>query len=91
MSKIQQLKNNVEEILDMYNNGMSDYGEDEYPQMTIEECRNYVIEELYDMKSNGSGHTVYNKGICQDLKTLGNKVIYAVIDSYARDLGLIKE
>lgn len=91
MSKLQQLKNNVEEVLDMYYNGVIDEGEEAYPQMTIEECRQYVIDQIYDMRSNGGGHTTYRKGICQDLKTLGNTVIYPVIDEYARGLDLIKE
>ena len=75
----------------MYYNGMSDYGEEDYPRMTIDECRKYVTEEIYDMRSNGSGHTVYHKGICEDLKTLGNAVIYPIIDEYARGLDIIKE
>ncbi len=91
MSKLQQLKNNVEEVLDMYSNGMSDYGLDEYPEMTVDECREYVTGQIYDMKSNGSGYTVYRDGICEDLKTLGNTVIYPVIDEYAADLGIIKK
>lgn len=84
-----QLKYNVEEVLDMYYNGMCDNPED-YPEMTIEECREYVTSEIYNMKSDGHGHTRYADGICDELKFLGNDYIYTVIDTYAIDLEIIK-
>ena len=90
MKKEKQLQYNVEEVLDMYYNGTLDFPED-YPEMTIEECRKYVTSEIYDIKSDGHGHTRYANGICDDLKFLGNDFIYNVIDTYAKDLGLIKE
>lgn len=83
MTRKKQLQYNVEEVLDMYYNGMMDYPED-YPEMTIEECRDYVCNQIYDMKSDGHGHTRYSKGICDDLKFLGNDYIYDVIDKYAK-------
>lgn len=82
MRREKQLQFNVEEVLDMYYNGMMDYPED-YPEMTIDECREYVIDQIYDMKSDGNGHTRYAKGICDELKFLGNDYIYNVIDTYA--------
>ena len=84
-----QLQNNVEEVLDEYLNGMYDRPED-YPEMTLEECREYVTSQIYDMKSNGGGHTFYRSGICDELKFLGNDYIYKVIDEYAIDNGIIK-
>lgn len=88
---MEQLKVNVEECLEMYSNGMSDYGEGEYPQMTIDECRQYVTSEIYNFMSDGHGRTVYGDGICDNLKTLGNDVIYPIIDEVAKDLDIIKE
>lgn len=86
--KEKQLRLNVEEVLDMYYNGMLDYPED-YPEMTIDECRKYVTDQIYDMKSDGHGNTKYANGICDDLKFLGNDYIYEVIDEYAKMSGLI--
>lgn len=85
-----QLQYNVEQVLDEYYNGMEDYPE-EYPEMTIEECRKYVTEQIYDMKSNGSGHTRYANGICDNLRFLGNEYIHKVIDEYAIGNGIIKD
>lgn len=90
MTRDKQLQHNVEEVLDEYYNGMCDYP-DEYQEMTIEECREYVTDQIYDMKSDGGGRTIYEKGICDDLKFLGNDFIYEVIDTYAIDSGIIKE
>ena len=90
MTKQEQLQYNVEEVLDMYYNGTLDNPEN-YPEMTIEECREYVTNEIYDMKYDGFGHIRYANGICDDLKFLGNDYIYNVIDTYARGLELIKE
>ena len=84
-----QLQRNVEEVLDEYCNGMYDYP-DEYPEMTIGECREYVTSMIYDMKSNGNGITRYGTGICDNLKFLGNEYIHSVIDKYAHGCGIIK-
>jgi len=73
----------------MYLNGMYDYPE-EYPEMTKEECRKYVTSQIYDMRSDGNGHTRYAKGICDDLRFLGNNVIHAAIDEYAEESGILK-
>lgn len=85
-----QLQNNVEQIIDEYLNGMYDYPED-YPEMTVEECREYVTSQIYNMKSDGHGHTFYGDGICDELRFLGNDYIYKVIDEYANANGIIKE
>lgn len=85
-----QLQNNVEQVIDEYLNGMYDYPE-EYPEMSIEECREYVTSQIYDMKSNGHGHTFYGNGICDELRFLGNEYIYKVIDEYAIANGIIAE
>lgn len=84
-----QLQYNVEQVLDEYYNGMEDYPE-EYPEMTLEECRQYVTEQIYDMKSNGHGVTRYAHGICDNLRFLGNEYIHKVIDDYAIGNGIIK-
>ena len=91
MSKEKQLQNNVEEVLDMYYNGMLDCGEDEYPTMSKEDCRKYVTAEIYNIQSDGHGYTRYREGICDDLKFLGNEVIFAAIDKYADELGILKQ
>lgn len=85
-----QLQNNVEQVIDEYLNGIYDYPE-EYPEMTLEECREYVTSQIYDMKSNGHGHTFYRNGICDELRFLGNEYIYKVIDEYAIANGIIKD
>ncbi len=85
-----QLEKNVEYLLDMYYNGILDHGEEEYPLMTKEECREYCTSQIYDMKYDGHGHTRYQKGICEDLKFLGNEYIFSVIDKYAAELAILK-
>lgn len=85
-----QLQNNVEQVIDEYLNGIYDYPE-EYPEMTLEECREYVTSQIYDMKSNGHGHIFYKDGICDELRFLGNEYIYKVIDEYAIANGIIKD
>lgn len=85
-----QLQNNVEQVIDEYLNGMYDYPED-YPEMTVEDCREYVASQIYDMKSDGHGTTFYRDGICDELRFLGNDYIYKVIDEYAVANGIIKE
>ena len=85
-----QLQNNVEQVIDEYLNGIYDFPE-EYPEMTLEECREYVTSQIYDMKSNGHGHTFYRNGICDELRFLGNEYIYKVIDEYAIANGIIKD
>ena len=86
----EQLRLNVEYILDEYLNGMSDYPE-EYGEMSVDECRSYVVERLYDIKVMEPGHVRERTGICEELKFLGNEEIYSLIDSYARDSGILKE
>lgn len=81
-----QLQNNVEYILDEYYNGMLDYDD---PQMTKEECREYCTDQIYDIKCDGGGYCKHSKGICDNLKFLGNEYIYKVIDKYAADSGIL--
>ena len=89
MENAKQLQLNVECILDSYLNGMYDYPE-EYPKLTKDECRQYVIEQVYDLKDYGNGHTKYRKGICDNLRFLGNDYIYSIIDKYAEENGILK-
>lgn len=85
-----QLQLNVEAVLDLYLNGMTD-DPDEYPEMTKEQCRDYVTSQIYDMKDWGGGRTTYKDGICDNLRFLGNEYIYGVIDKYAKENGILKE
>jgi hypothetical protein len=86
--KMRQLRLNVEEIIDEYVNGMYD---DNYPEMTIEECREYVKSQVYDRKAYGNGFTGFREGVCDDLRFLGTECINSVIDQYARESGIIRE
>lgn len=84
MSRLNQLRENIEQVVDEYFNSMTDYPE-EYPALSKEECIKYVKDQIYDMKANG-GMTRYQKGICDDLKFLGDEVIDNEILEYAVDI-----
>jgi hypothetical protein len=68
-----------------------DYGEEEYPNLTEQEWFEFCVPEIYDMKNNGGGFTMYTKGICDNLKFLGNETIRKVIIEIADSEGLVKE
>lgn len=85
-----QLENNIGWVLGGYANGMTDYGLDEYPQMTEEDCIDWVKDQIYDMRSNGSGFCHYGKGVCKHLKFLGNDYIHERIIAIAKELDIIK-
>lgn len=85
-----QLRQNLESILYGYENGMTDYGEEEYPMMTLDEAYEYCASECFDILDNGHGHTVYAKGICDHLKFLGTDYIKSVIKEIADDCGILK-
>ena len=88
-----QLENNINAMLGMYENGMSDCGLEEYPQMTEKEVLTYckTAGGIYDMMDNGCGHTRYQAGICKDLKFLGTEYINERILTIAAECGILKE
>lgn len=88
-----QLENNLNALLGMYENGMSDCGLTEYPQMTEKEVIDYckTAGGIYDMMDNGCGHTIYRPGICKDLKFLGSEYINDKILEIAAECGILKE
>lgn len=85
-----QLENNLNAIFGMYANGMSDSGLEEYPEMSEKEAIDYAIDQIYDMRDNGSGWTQYGTGICKDLKFLGNAYIKDRILDIAAECGVLK-
>ena len=88
-----QLENNLNALLGMYENGMSDNGLTEYPQMTAKEVIAYCkgAGGIYDIMDNGMGHTMYRAGICKDLKFLGTEYINDRILDIAAECGILKE
>ena len=88
---IKQLRNNVDNVVGGYLWSQVDYGEEEYPNLTEQEWFEFCTSEIYDMKNNGSGFTMYAKGICDNLKFLGNETIRKVIIEIADSEGLVKE
>lgn len=85
-----QLTNNLNTIFGMYENGISDYGIEEYPLMTEEEAVAYAISQIYDMQDDGRGRTHYAAGICKDLRFLGNTYIKMRILEIAAECGVLK-
>lgn len=86
---MKQLRNNVESLVGGYLNSQTDYGEKEYPNLTEQEWFDYCVVEIYDMKDNGCGRTLYANGICDNLKFLGNETIRKVIVEIADSEGLV--
>lgn len=86
MTKEKQLRLNAEEIIYEYENGIHDCG---YEQMTEEELIKYVLSQVYDIKSNGDGVILEGKGICNDLKFLGNEKIHQVILEIGRQTDVL--
>lgn len=69
-----QLVNNLNDIFGGYMNGMSDCPE-EFPALTVTECIDYAIAQIYDIKATGTGMTMYGRNICRDLRFLGREYI----------------
>lgn len=90
MTKKAQLKANVEQVIWEYANGVNDCGEEEYPLLTETEAIKYAKDQIYDMKSDGCGWTVYREGVCDDLKFLGDEYIDEQILNEAYEAGIIK-
>ena len=84
-----QLENNLNCVFGMYANGMSDYGEEEYPRFTENDAIAYAKDQIYDMRDTGHGMTTYADGICKDLKFLGNKYIEARIIAIAEECDVL--
>lgn len=87
---MKQLYNNIDNVVGGYLNSQSDYGEEEYPNLTEQEWFELCTSEIYDMKCNGRGGTWYADGICDNLKFLGNEVIRKAIIEVANSEGLVK-
>lgn len=85
-----QLENNLNCIFGMYANGMNDNGEEVYPRFTEEEAIAYAKSQIYDMWDSGHGMTHYEKGVCKDLKFLGNKYIEERIIAIAEECDVLK-
>ena len=85
-----QLVNNLEFIFGSYYNGITDYGEKEYPLLTEEEAINMAIPEIYNTKCDGHGWTQFGTGICKDLKFLGNDYIKSEVIRIAEECEVLK-
>lgn len=88
MKREEQLRNNLEEIIYGYGNGQSDWGMEDYPNLTKEQWLDYCVPEVYNMRCD-KGKTIYRDGICDDLRFLGNDKIKEVIMEIAGEEGLI--
>ena len=80
-----QLVNNLEFIFGSYYNGITDYGEEEYPLLTEEKAIDMAIPEIYNIKCDGGGWTRFGIGICKDLKFLGNNYIKSEVIRIAEE------
>jgi len=85
-----QLENNLNCIFGMYANGMCDNGEEEYPRFTEDEAIRYAKSQVYDIWDSGSGMTRFGRGICKDLKFLGNDYIEDRILAIATECDVLK-
>ena len=85
---MKQLRKNVDSIVGMYLNGQSDYGEEEYPNLTEQEWFDQCVPDIYHMLCD-RGSTWYADGICDNLKFLGNDTIRKVIIEIADSEGLV--
>ena len=86
-----QLEHNLDWILGGYMNGMTDCGEEEYPKLSDDEAIQLCKNEVYDMWCSGHGMCHYEKGICKDLKFLGNDYINDRILTIAAECGILKD
>ena len=86
---MKQLRNNVERLVYEYGNGQSDDGVEDYPNLTEQQWWDYCVPDLYDFMDDGHGRTLYAKGICENLKFLGNDTIRKVIVEVATGEGLL--
>ena len=86
---MQQLRNNVDQVVGIYLNSQMDYGEEEYPNLTEQQWWDECVPEIYHMKTNGRGLTLYGDGICDNLKFLGNDTIRKMIAEIADSEGLL--
>lgn len=88
--KHQQLINNIEYVIGGYANGMSD-DPDSYKPMTEDELLKYCYSEIFDIKNDGEGGTRLLKGVCDDLKFLGNDLIKSEILRIGKEEGVLAE
>lgn len=88
--KHEQLINNIEYVIGGYANGMSD-DPDSYKPMTEDELIKYCYSEIFDIKNDGEGGTKLLKGVCDDLKFLGNDLIKSEILRIGKEEGVLTE
>ena len=86
--RLRQLINNIDQLIGEYMNGQSDYGIEEYPNMTFNEWVDYLIPSIYHMKSSGNGSCFYGEDICRHLRFIGNARIKDEIKSCLEEWGL---
>lgn len=86
--KHQQLINNIESVVWGYVNGMNDDPEN-YKPLTEDQLIKYCYEEIFDIKDDGEGTTQMQKGICDDLKFLGNDLIRSEILRIGEEAGVL--
>lgn len=92
MTKLEkQLRNNIEQICYEYYNGIEDYGTDSYPLFTEEELLKYVLDQVFDIKSDGEGTIYSGKGICNNLKKLGEEKINEIIIEIGYEADVMKK
>ena len=84
------LENNLNNILGGYENGMCDEPDD-FPKLTKEQVIDYCIPEIYNQFSDGSGCTVYGRGISDCIKFLGNDYIYNKIIEIAKECDILED
>ena len=89
MTNMEQLRLNVEQLVMEYGNGQSDWGTEDYPNLTPDQWFNYCVPEIYNMWVKDQGNTWYRDGICDHLKFLGNDTIREVIVKIATEEGLV--
>lgn len=74
-----QAKRNAESIIGEYINGIYDGYEE--PFKSMDELIAYVYPQMFDIMNMGGGRERFQKGICDDLKFLGEDRIKEIIAS----------
>lgn len=91
MTRTRLLENNINHLLGGYENGISDCGYEEFPQMTMEELVEYVYSQVFDIRDDGYGTTAYGEGIADELKFLGTTNIKKIIEQMCEGSPALKE
>ena len=87
--RTRQLVNNIEALLYEYDNSITDgYWE---PFKNDDELINWTYGQIFNLKDDGHGWTVYRDGICDDLKYLGKEYIINEIKRIGHEIGVVEE